>query len=80
MGIFDDIKNAADTNEEKVEAVIDQAGDFIDEKTGGKYADKVDQAQAFLKDQIGQPNDAAAAPAPEAPAEQPAEPAEGEQV
>ena len=50
MGIFDDIKNAADTNEEKVEAVIDQAGDFIDEKTGGKYADKVDQAQAFLKD------------------------------
>ena len=59
--------------------MIDQAGDFIDEKTGGKYADKVDQAQAFLKDQIGQTNDAAA-PAPEAPAEQPAEPAEGEQV
>lgn len=71
MGIFDDIKNAADSNEEKVEAVIDQAGDFIDEKTGGQYADKVDQAQAFLKDQIGQPHDAAA---PQAPAE----PTEGE--
>ena len=54
MGIFDDIKNAADTNEEKVEAVIDQAGDFIDQKTDGKYADKVDQAQDFLKDKIGE--------------------------
>lgn len=75
MGIFDDIKNAADTNEEKVEAVIDQAGDFIDQKTDGKYADKVDQAQDFLKDQIGQPNDAAPAPA-----EQPAAPVKGEQA
>ena len=36
MGIFDDIKNAADANEDKVEAAIDQIGDFVDEKTGAE--------------------------------------------
>ena len=58
MGIFDDIKGQIDANEAKVEAVIDQAGDFINEKTGGQFADKVDQATDFLKDNIGSPNDA----------------------
>ena len=56
MGIFDDIKNAADANEDKVEAVIDQVGDFVDEKTGGQYAAQVDQARDFLKNQVGQPH------------------------
>lgn len=55
MGIFDDIKNAADSNEDKVESVIDQAGDFIDQKTDGKFAEQVDKAQDFLKDQVGPP-------------------------
>lgn len=54
MGIFDDIKKAADANESTVEAAIDQAGDFVDSRTGGQYASQVDQAQQFLKDQIGQ--------------------------
>ncbi len=76
MGIFDDIKGTADANEEKIEAVIDQAGDFIDEKTGGQYAEQVDQAQAFLKDQIGQKE------SEQAPAEPVADqqPVEGEQA
>ena len=52
MGIFDDIKNAADANEDKVEAVIDQVGDFVDEKTGGKYAGQVDQAQKIANEQL----------------------------
>ncbi|MDN5571909.1 MAG: antitoxin [Propionibacteriaceae bacterium] len=70
MGIFDDIKNTADAHEAQVEAGIDQAGDFADSKTGGKYAGQVDQAQEFLKDQVGAPNEAPAepAPAPEEPA------------
>ena len=38
MGIFDDIKGAADANEAKVEAGVDQAGDLVDSKTGGQYA------------------------------------------
>lgn len=57
MGIFDDIKNAADANEDKVEAAIDQIGDLVDEKTGGQYAAQVDQAQDFLKSQVGKPHD-----------------------
>ncbi len=56
MGIFDDIKGQVDANEAQVEAVIDQAGDFINEKTGGQYADKVEQATDFLKDNIGEAN------------------------
>ena len=56
MGIFDDIKGQVDANEAQVEAVIDKAGDFINEKTGGQHADKVEQATDFLKDNIGAPN------------------------
>lgn len=56
MGIFDDIKKAVDDNEEKIEAAIDKAADFVDQKTEGKYAGQVDQAQNFLKDKIGEPN------------------------
>lgn len=56
MGIFDDIKKAVDDNEEAIESAIDKAGDLVDEKTDGKYAPQVDQAQDFLKNQIGQPN------------------------
>ena len=52
----------ADANEAKVEAGVDQAGDFVDSKTGGQYAGQVDQAQEFLKDQVGAPNEAPAEP------------------
>lgn len=53
MGIFDDIKAAADSHEDQVEQGIDKVADVIDQKTGGKFADQVDQAQDFLKDKLG---------------------------
>lgn len=56
MGIFDEIKKAVDDNEEAIESAIDKAGDLVDEKTEGKYAAQVDQAQDFLKNQVGQAN------------------------
>jgi hypothetical protein len=56
MEFVDKIKDALSGREAEAEAAIDKAGDFIDEKTGGQYAGQVDQAQSFLKDQIGQPN------------------------
>lgn len=66
MGIFDDIKNAADANEAQVEGGIDKVGDAVDGRTGGQYAGQVDQAQEFLKDQIGAPHEPAEpVPAPE---------------
>jgi hypothetical protein len=52
MGIFDRAKEALSGHSEQVEAVIDKAGDFIDEKTEGKYAEQVDQGQEMAKDKL----------------------------
>ncbi|PQZ95791.1 antitoxin [Arthrobacter sp. MYb227] len=60
MSIFDELKGKAEElkdkaadliqeNSEKITGAIDQAGDFIDEKTGGKFADKVDKVQDGAK-------------------------------
>ena len=68
MGIFDDIKGHADANEAQVEAGVDQAGDAIDEHTGGKYAEHVDKAQQAAKDWVGAPQNEAI-PGDDAPAE-----------
>ena len=52
MGIFDQAGDLAKQHHEKIEGGIDQAGNFIDEKTGGKYQGQVDQAQDFANDQL----------------------------
>ena len=56
MGAFDSIKGLGDKakdfaekNPDKVDGVIDKAGDFVDSKTGDKFADKVDKAQDAAK-------------------------------
>ena len=36
-----------------VQKFLSSVGNFIDEKTDGQYAAQVDQAQTFLKDQLG---------------------------
>jgi hypothetical protein len=53
MDIVDQIKGAAAGHEAEIDNAIDQLGDVIDAKTGGQYAAQVDQAQDFLKDQLG---------------------------
>jgi uncharacterized protein YjbJ (UPF0337 family) len=52
MGFLDKAKDALSQNADKVEAAIDKAGDLIDEKTQGKYADKVDKLQDAAKNAI----------------------------
>lgn len=52
MGIFDRAKEALSGHGEQVEAVVDKAGDFIDEKTEGKYAEKVDKGQQMAKEKL----------------------------
>lgn len=64
MGIFDKAKDALSDHPEQVDSGIDKVGDLADDKTGGKYADKVDQGQEFIKDKLG--NDPAVDPAPPA--------------
>ncbi|NHB85898.1 antitoxin [Tessaracoccus sp. HDW20] len=52
MGILDDLGGLAKEHEQKIEEGIEKAGDLVDEKTEGKYADKVDQAQDFANEQL----------------------------
>ena len=60
MSIFDELKGKAEElkdkatgliqdNTEKISGAIDQAGDFIDEKTGGKFAEHIDKVQDGAK-------------------------------
>jgi hypothetical protein len=54
MGIFDRAKEALSGHNEQVEGVIDKAGDFIDEKTEGKYVEQIDQGQRLAKDKLSE--------------------------
>ncbi|MFV0462223.1 MAG: antitoxin [Nostocoides sp.] len=46
-------KEAVSGHADQAKEAIDKAGDFIDEKTGGKFSGQVDQGQDFVKDQLG---------------------------
>jgi MT0933-like antitoxin protein len=54
MGIFDKIKDKAtelvDSQGDKVGEGVDKAGDFVDDKTGGKHSEHLDQGQERAKD------------------------------
>lgn len=55
MGIGDFVDKAKDLaaeNKDKVKEGIEKAGDFIDEKTGGKFSDQVDQGEEAAKDAV----------------------------
>lgn len=56
MGLLDDAKAKAEEllhgNKDKAGDAVDKGGDFVDGKTDGKYADKVDQGQDAAKDFI----------------------------
>ena len=45
MGWMDKIKGALGQHSDKVETGVDKAGNTIDDRTGNKYVDKVDQGQ-----------------------------------
>jgi hypothetical protein len=56
MGIFDKAKDALSGHSEQVAAAIDKAGDFVDEKTEGKYAEQVDKGQDMARDKLADMN------------------------
>ncbi|GAA2487245.1 antitoxin [Terrabacter carboxydivorans] len=53
MSVFDNMKDQVskqvDEHGEQVGQGVDKAGDLLDERTGGQYADRVDQGQDALK-------------------------------
>lgn len=60
MGIGDSLKGIVDKGKElaaehgdKIEGAVDKAGDIIDQKTGGKYAETVDKVQDAAKKALG---------------------------
>lgn len=64
MGFMDKFKGAKDSVTEKVsevvaehgdkiEAGLDKAAGFVDDKTGGKYSDKIEGATGKAKDVLG---------------------------
>ena len=61
MGLFDDLKGKAQQviggNEEVIKDGIEKAGDFVDSKTSGKYADKVDAVQKGASDFVDHADD-----------------------
>ncbi len=52
MGFLDKAKDLLSQNADKVDSAIDKAGDIVDQKTGGKYAEQVDKAQEAAKKAI----------------------------
>ena len=80
MGLIGDLKGKAQQliggNEQAIKDGIGKAGDFIDSKTGGKYADKIDSVQqgaASLVDKAeGTPKQAPEAKDPHVEGEPPA--------
>ncbi len=63
MSFLDKAKDLLGKNADKVGGVIDKAGDFVDNKTGGKYAQHVDKAQDAAKDAVGKLGEQGAGPA-----------------
>ncbi|WP_236243517.1 antitoxin [Streptomyces sp. CC228A] len=57
MSVMDKLKQMLKGHEAKAGQGIDKAGDFVDEKTQGKYSSQVDTAQEKLRQQLGQEPD-----------------------
>lgn len=58
MDMFDKLKDQANQNPDQVRDAVEKGGDFIDEKTGNKYAEHVDKAQDFITDRVAGGNEA----------------------
>jgi hypothetical protein len=50
MGLMDTLKNALKGKSKQVESGIDKVADVVDDKTGGKHTDKIDDAAEKAKD------------------------------
>jgi hypothetical protein len=56
MAILDKVKNLLAKNADKVDTAIDKAGDIVDQKTQGKYAQHVDKVQEAAKKAVDKSN------------------------
>ena len=64
MAFLDKVKNLLAKNADKVDTAIDKAGDMVDKKTQGKYAQHVDKVQDAARKYVDKTN-------PQQPSQQP---------
>ena len=57
MGLLDKIKGMIGGNADKVKDGLGKAGDMVDEKTGGKFSDKIDMAEEKIGDVLESQSD-----------------------
>ncbi|MEN2417727.1 antitoxin [Streptomyces rimosus] len=57
MSVLDKLKQMLKGHEDQAGKGVDKAGDFVDEKSQGKYSGQVDTAQDKLKEQLGRDQD-----------------------
>ena len=53
MGFLDKAKDLLGKHEEKVEDALDKVAEVVDDKTGGKYSDKIDKGAEAAKGFVG---------------------------
>ncbi|WP_070891692.1 antitoxin [Mycobacterium tuberculosis] len=53
MGILDKVKNLLSQNADKVETVINKAGEFVDEQTQGNYSDAIHKLHDAASNVVG---------------------------
>lgn len=59
MAGFDELKKKATEalqNEEKTDGALDKGASFLDEKTGGKYSEKIQKGREKLDGKLGDEN------------------------
>jgi hypothetical protein len=52
MGIFDRAKDALSGQNERTDTGVEKAGNFDDEQTGGKYAERLDKGRDVARDKL----------------------------
>ncbi len=52
MGLMDKVKGLVSGNKEQAKDAVDKVADVVDDKTGGKHTDKIEDGAEKLKDGI----------------------------
>ncbi|MEU6388197.1 antitoxin [Streptomyces sp. NPDC046939] len=53
MSVMDKLKQMLKGHEDQAGKGVDKAGDYVDDRTQGKYSKQVDMGQDRLRDQFG---------------------------
>ncbi len=53
-GFLDKAKDMAEQHDDKVDQGLEKAGDFADQKTGGKYDEKIDKGVDAAQQRTGE--------------------------